>query len=71
MAFDLVRVALSGVVLGARVVRANRFAALRLLALALLALHLVGVVDQSVTTRAIDGVAEFRAWGHTQPIRQV
>ena len=60
VALDLVGVLLLVAVLGALVVRANRFAALGLLALAVLAFDLVGVVDQSVTAVAVDGVTVLR-----------
>ena len=61
-------IALSGVsavhgsvVVGARVVRAERLAALFFLALVTVALHVVGVRDWSVTVGAADGVAVGRA----------
>ena len=46
------------VVVGAWVVRAERFAALGHCALLFVAQHLVGVLDRSVAVRAADGVAE-------------
>lgn len=60
VAFDLVRVVLQGVVLRALVVRANWFAALGLLAFARFTLDVVGVVDEGVAVRAVDGVAVLR-----------
>ena len=45
------------VVVGARVVRAERLATLLFLALAVFALHVVGVLDRSVTVGTADGVA--------------
>ena len=55
---DVLGVIHRNVVVGAWVVRAERFTALRHCTLFFVAQHLVGVLDRSVAVRAADGVAE-------------
>ena len=57
VALDRFRVFLGVAVLGTLVGRAHCFAALGLLALAILALLVLGVIDERITVRALDGVA--------------
>lgn len=60
VALDSVRTMLRGAVLGACVLRADWFTALAFIALVVLALHLLGVVNQSVSVGALNGVAALR-----------
>ena len=60
IALDCISAVHGSVVVGARVVRAERLAALLLPALAVFALYVVGVVDRGVTVGATDGVAVLR-----------
>ena len=57
LALESVSVVHGSVVVGARVVRAERLTALLFLALAIVTLDLVGAVDRGVSVGATDGVA--------------
>ena len=56
------------VLVGARVIRAERFAALLFLALAVVALHIMGVVDRSVAVAICNGVAVRRFYAIVSPM---
>lgn len=68
-AFDGGSVNHRGVVVGARVQRAQRFAALGHLARGAGALHEVGVLDPTVAVGACDEATEQRLHGGTNPTR--